>query len=249
MGRQRWGGNGGEANMGRPRVTRAIFTFGSAALAARPPFADPPAIAVCRGPAATNSDTSKPIDPWTAPGRIDDGVTGLGILSGNAVGAVVLGPVRVSPPGPDHLRNRGRAARRPRGPGDRGRRCCRWRSRSYLTASAPPNHAESTRRGAPFPACWHEDVIRVSAVGSTPGERPRFLQFGAFDALPPDTAPRIFVASRCPVLLHHVRWWKGLWWVVLRRGVRVASTHAGGMSSGMRSAANRISHWPRWISR
>ena len=159
MGRQRWGGNGGEANMGRPRVTRAIFTFGSAALAARPPFADPPAMAVCRGPAATNSDTSKPIDPWTAPGRIDDGVTGLGILSGNAVGAVVLGPVRVSPPGPDHLRNRGRAARRPRGPGDRGRRCCRWRSRSYLTASAPPNHAESTRRGAPFPACWHEDVI------------------------------------------------------------------------------------------
>ena len=99
MGRQRWGGNGGEANMGRPRVTRAIFTFGSAALAARPPFADPPAMAVCRGPAATNSDTSKPIDPWTAPGRIDDGVTGLGILSGNAVGAVVLGPVRVSPRG------------------------------------------------------------------------------------------------------------------------------------------------------
>jgi hypothetical protein len=91
VGRQRWGGNGGEANMGRPRVTRAIFTFGSAALAAGPPFADPPAIAVCRGPAATNSDTSKPIDPWTAPGRIDDGVTGLGILSGNAVGAVVLG--------------------------------------------------------------------------------------------------------------------------------------------------------------
>src|SRR5664279_5639202 len=101
--------------MGRPRVTRAIFTFGSAALAAGPPFADPPGIAVCRGPAATNSDTSNPIDPWTAPGRIDDGVTGLGILSGNAVGRTR--PSSGIPPGPDHLRNRGRAARRPRGPG------------------------------------------------------------------------------------------------------------------------------------